>query len=78
MGLFFIKHKMKRSTNSIHGLPAKAYINREFWETECNTVLADGWTFIGFVHEFLNPGDVIPISIGANLYFLLRMQKIKL
>ena len=42
---------MKRSTNSIHGLPAKAYINREFWETECNTVLADGWTFVGFVER---------------------------
>ena len=66
---------MKRSTNSIHGLPAKAYINREFWETECNTVLADGWTFVGFVHEFLNPGDVIPISIGGKPILLIKNAK---
>ena len=66
---------MKRSTNSIHGLPAKAYTNREFWETECNTVLADGWTFVGFVHEFLNPGDVIPISIGGKPLLLIKNAK---
>ena len=66
---------MKRSTNSIHGLPAKAYINREFWETECNTVLADGWTFVGFVHEFLNPGDVIPFSIGGKPILLIKNAK---
>ena len=66
---------MKRSTNSIHGLPAKAYINREFWETECNTVLADGWTFVGFVHEFLNPGDVMPISIGGKPILLIKNAK---
>ena len=50
---------MPKITN---GLPAKSYTDQQFWESECNTVLADGWLFVGFVHEFLKSGDVVPIS----------------
>jgi len=61
---FLTEYKMTRSSKSIHGLPAKYYTDQQFWEIECNTVLANGWLFVGFVHEFLKPGDVIPISIA--------------
>ena len=66
---------MTRSNKSIHGLPAKSYTDQQFWENECNTVLANGWLFIGFVHEFLKPGDVIPISIAGQPILLIKNNK---
>ena len=63
---------MNKKSSSLHGLPSKAYINQDFWEIECNTVLANGWTFVGFVHEFLKPGDVIPISIADKPILLIK------
>jgi choline monooxygenase len=50
---------MSKITNSIYGLSAKSYTDQQFWEIECNTVLAEGWLFVGFVHEFFKSGDVI-------------------
>jgi len=66
---------MTRSSKSIHGLPAKYYTDQQFWEIECNTVLANGWLFVGFVHEFLKPGDVIPISIAGKPILLIKNNK---
>jgi len=66
---------MTRSRKSIHGLPAKYYTTQQFWEIECNTVLANGWLFVGFVHEFLKPGDVIPISIAGKPILLIKNNK---
>ena len=63
---------MVKKGKFIRGLPAQSYTDQHFWETECNTVLADGWLFVGFVHEFLNPGDVIPISIAGKPILLIR------
>jgi len=56
---FLIKYKMPKNSKSIYGLPAKYYTDQQFWEIECNTVLADGWLFIGFVHEFLKSGRMV-------------------
>jgi len=66
---------MTRSSKSIHGLPAKYYTDQQFWEIECNTVLANGWLFVGFVHEFLKSGDVIPISIAGKPILLIKNNK---
>jgi len=68
---FFVNYKMSKNSKSIHGLPAKSYTDQQFWKIECNTVLADGWLFVGFVHEFLKPGDVIPISIAGKPILLI-------
>ena len=56
---------MPKITNSIYSLSAKSYTDQQFWEIECNTVLAEGWLFAGFVHEFFKSGDVILISIAG-------------
>ena len=69
---------MPKNSKSIYGLPAKYYTDQQFWEIECNTVLADGWLFIGFVHEFLKSGDVIPISIAGRPILLIKKIKMKL
>ena len=66
---------MTKNSKSIHGLPAKSYTDQQFWEIECNTVLADGWLFVGFAHEFLKPGDVIPISIAGKPILLIKNNK---
>ena len=60
---------MSKNSKAIHGLSAKSYTDQSFWEIECNTVLADGWLFVGFVHEFLKSGDVVPILITAISQF---------
>jgi len=75
---FLIKYKMSKNSKSIYGLPAKYYTDQQFWEIECNTVLAEGWLFVGFVHEFLNSGDVIPISIAGKPMLLVKNNKVKL
>jgi len=66
---------MVKNGKIIHGLPAQSYTDQHFWEIECNTVLADGWLFVGFVHEFLNAGDVIPISIAGKPILLIKNNK---
>ena len=66
---------MPKITNITYGLPAKSYTNQQFWEIECNTVLSNGWLFVGFVHEFLKSGDVIPILIAGKPILLIKNNK---
>ena len=66
---------MPKITNITYGLPAKSYTDQQFWEIECNTVLSNGWLFVGFVHEFLKSGDVIPISISGKPILLIKNNK---
>jgi len=57
------------------GLPAIAYTDLEFWQRECDTVLTEGWTFIGFVHEFVKPGDVIPVIVAGKPLLLVMNNR---
>ena len=66
---------MVKNSKSIHGLPAKSYTDQQFWEVECNTVLAHGWLFVGFVHELLKPGDAVPILIAGKPILLIKNNK---
>ena len=66
---------MPKITNSIYDLPAKFYTDQQFWKIECNTVLAEGWLFVGFVHEFLKSGDVILISIAGRPILFIKNNK---
>ncbi|MDC0216197.1 aromatic ring-hydroxylating dioxygenase subunit alpha [Candidatus Pelagibacter sp.] len=67
-----IKVKKSKNINTIFGLPAKSYTDQEFWQKECDTVLNDGWLFVGFVHELKKPGDVIPIFIANKPILLVK------
>ena len=73
-----IKIKKPKNINTIFGLPAKTYTDHEFWKKECNTVLSDGWLFVGFVHEFLKVGDVIPIFIANKPVLLIKNNSNKI
>ena len=63
---------MPKITNITYGLPAKSYTDQQFWEIECNTVLSNGWLFVGFAHELKKPGDVNPLFIANKPILLLR------
>ena len=66
------KIKKSKNLNTIFGLPAESYTDHKFWEKERNTVLADDWLFVGFVHELKKPGDVIPLFIAGKPIFLVK------
>ena len=55
-----------------HGLPSWAYTSDEFFDVECKTVFTNNWVFAGFVHEFKEPGDAIPISVAGQPIVLLK------
>ena len=57
------------------GLPSLAYTDEEFWQMECATVLADNWTFVGFVHELNKLGDVLPVLIAGKPVLLVKNIK---
>ena len=67
-----IKIKNPKNINTIFGLPSKSYTDQEFWEKECDTVLSEGWLFVGFVHEFLKSGDAIPSFIAGKPILLVK------
>ena len=67
-----VRIKKPKNLNTIFGLPAKSYTDENFWKKECKTVLSDGWLFVGFVHEFKKPGDVIPLFIADKPILLVK------
>ena len=66
--------KTPKNKNTIFGLPAKSYTDNDFWTKECDTVLSNGWLFVGFVHEFKKVGDVQPIFIAGKPILLIKNE----
>ena len=69
-----IRIKSPKNKNTIFGLPAKSYTDIDFWEKECDTVLSNGWLFVGFVHEFNKVGDAQPIFIAGKPILLIKNE----
>jgi len=67
-----VKIKKPKNPNTIFGLPAKCYTDQNFWKKECETVLSDGWLFVGLAHELKKVGDIIPLFIASKPILLLR------
>jgi choline monooxygenase len=67
-----VKIKKPKNSNTIFGLPPKSYIDEDFWKKECETVLSNGWLFVGFSHELKKSGDVIPVFIANKPILLVR------
>ncbi len=72
------KIKSPKNSNTIFGLPSKSYTDNEFWEKECNTVLSNGWLFVGFVHELSKSGDVLPVFIAGKPILLVNNENNKI
>ena len=66
--------KAPKNKNTIFGLPAKSYTDNDFWIKECDTVLSNGWLFVGFVHEFKKAGDVQPIFIAGKPILIIKNE----
>ena len=73
-----VKIKSPKNTNTIFGLPAKSYTDKEFWDKECKTVLSDGWLFVAFAHELKKVGDVIPILIAGIPILIVKNENNKI
>ena len=69
-----IEIKSPKNKNTIFGLPAKSYTDNDFWKIECDTVLSNGWLFVGFVHEFKKAGDVQPIFIAGKPILIVKNE----
>ena len=69
-----VKIKKPKNSNTIFGLPPKSYIDEDFWKKECETVLSNGWLFVGFSHELKKSGDVIPVFIANKPILLVRNE----
>ena len=72
------KIKKPNNLNTIFGLPSKSYTDNEFWGKECNTVLSNGWLFVGFVHELSKSGDVFPLFIAGKPILLVNNENNKI
>ena len=69
-----ILEEFDRQQGIKHGLPGVAYLTEEFSKLENNYLFPGSWTFIGFVHELANPGDVIPIQIAEQPLLMVKNE----
>ena len=58
-----------------NGLPSVAYTDEKFLALESDTVFAKNWAFVGFVHELVTPGDVLPIELAGKPLLLVKNIK---
>lgn len=58
-----------------HGLPAEAYTDTQFWQTECDTIFAQNWVFVGFAHSLSEVGDVLPVSVAGQSIILVKNKE---
>ncbi len=64
-----------KDKNVVNGLPSAAYTDEKFLDLEANTVFAENWAFVGFVHELVKPGDIYPVILAGKPIILVRNIK---
>ncbi len=64
-----------KDKNVVNGLPSAAYTDEKFLDLEANTVFAENWAFVGFVHELVKPGDILPVILAGKPIILVRNIK---
>ena len=64
-----------KDKNVANGLPSAAYTDEKFLSLEANTVFAENWAFVGFVHELAKPGDILPVILAGKPIILVRNIK---
>ena len=58
----------------IRGLPPAAYTEQPFLALENERLFPNTWTFVGFAHELVAAGDIVPIKVGCQPMFLIRTR----
>lgn len=65
--------KFDQSTGELKaGLPAFAYTDEAFWQSEKDHLFPNHWVLVGFAHEMDKPGDVMPVTVGDSPIVLVR------
>ncbi len=67
-----ITQQFSSKTPVASGLSAYAYTSQDYWEQEQQTLFASSWVFVGFAHELMNTGDVMPLEVAGRPIFLIR------
>ncbi len=57
-----------------NGLPGYVYTDEAFRDIENQTIFTRSWVFAGFAHELDMPGDVVPVTVAAMPFFLVRNE----
>ena len=70
-----VKIKSPKNTNTIFGLPAKSYTDNEFWDKECETVLADGLVQVKKLLE-LNLLHLLEKAVEAERLWVFMLNNI--
>ena len=58
-----------------NGLPSAAYVNEEFWQTECHTVFTKNWICIGFAYEVTKQGEAMPVDFAGHPLVVVRNKQ---
>ena len=67
-----------KNENVKHGLPSAAYTSNDFYELESKFIFAKYWTFLGFAHDLVQVGDLIPLEVAGQPLILVRSSKNKI
>ena len=60
------------NTEDGSGLPNFAYTSDAFYQFEQNTVFRKTWVFAAFAHQFVNPGDMVPVEVAGQPLVLVK------
>ena len=63
-----------RPTREAVGLPARAYVDEEFWNLEREKLFPRTWITCAFESDVLEPGDISPITIAGWALIVARGQ----
>lgn len=72
------QHFWNNGTAFKTGLPAAAYTSSDFYERENRTVFATQWVFAGYRHEFVQVGDVAPITVAGQPILLVADETLEI
>jgi len=59
-------------TNAPRGLPGTFYVDQEYFEYECSTVLRKGWHCVGRADELPNVGDFVTLQLLVEPLIIVR------
>ena len=64
-----------RPTGEARGLPARAYVDEEFWHLEREKLFPRTWMACAYESDVPEPGDVCPLSIAGWELILTRNRE---
>ena len=63
-----------RPTGEARGLPARAYVDEDFWNLEREKLFPRTWITCAFESDVPEPGDICPVSVAGWELIVTRGQ----